>query len=73
MNKFFMNINKIDHLPIIPGKHLRPLSLMLLSAFHALFFGDYDFIHLHNAEACFVAPLLRLRYRILATSHSPAL
>lgn len=63
---------KFIRISAIPGKHLQPLSLMLFSAFHALFFGDYDFIHLHNAEACFIAPLLRLRYRIIATSHGPA-
>lgn len=59
-------------IPTIPGKHLQPFSLMLFSALHALFFGNYNFIHLHNAEACFVAPLLRLRYKVIATSHGPA-
>jgi hypothetical protein len=63
---------KLIRIPTFPGKHLQPLSLMLFSTFHALFFGDYDFIHLHNAEACFVAPILRMRYRIIATSHGPA-
>jgi glycosyltransferase involved in cell wall biosynthesis len=63
---------QLIRIPTIPGKHLQPFSLMLFSALHALLFGNYDFIHLHNAEACFVAPLLRLRYRILATSHGPA-
>lgn len=56
-------------IPTLPGKHLQPVSLFILSALHALFKGNYDLIHLHNVEACFVLPLLRLRYRVIATSH----
>jgi glycosyltransferase involved in cell wall biosynthesis len=63
---------KLICVPTLPGKHLQPFSLMLFSALHALLFGNYDFIHLHNAEACFVAPLLLLRYKVIATSHGPA-
>lgn len=63
---------RLIRLPTLPGKHLRSLTLFALSALHALLFGDYDVIHLHNAEACFVAPLLRTRYRVLATSHGQA-
>jgi glycosyltransferase involved in cell wall biosynthesis len=39
---------------------------------HALVLGSYDVIHLHHAEAAFVLPLLRLRYRIVGTSHGNA-
>lgn len=60
------------HIPCLPGKHFRALSYFIISAFHALFVGRYDLIHIHNAEACFVVPLLRLRYRVIATSHGPA-
>ena len=63
---------RLIRLPTLPGKHLRPLSLFVLSALHALLRGDYDVVHLHNAEACFMAPLLRLRFRVLATSHGQA-
>jgi glycosyltransferase involved in cell wall biosynthesis len=59
-------------LPTLPGKHLRALSLFVLSTLHALLKGDYDLIHIHNAEACMVVPLLRLRYKVLATSHGQA-
>jgi glycosyltransferase involved in cell wall biosynthesis len=60
------------HIPCLPGKHFRALSYFIISAFHALLVGRYDIIHIHNAEACFVVPLLRLRYRVIATSHGPA-
>ena len=60
---------KLVRIPTLPGKHLQPVSLFILSALHALFKGNYDLIHLHNVEACFVLPLLRLRYRVIATSH----
>lgn len=63
---------RLVRVPAIPGKHLRAPSLFALSAFHALFLGNYDLIHIHNAEACFVAPFLRLRYRVVATSHGQA-
>jgi glycosyltransferase involved in cell wall biosynthesis len=60
------------YIPCLPGKHFKAFSYLIISAMHALFFGRYDFIHIHNAEACFVIPLLRLRYRVIATSHGPA-
>lgn len=63
---------RLVRVPTLPGKHLRALSLFTFSAFHALFLGNYHLIHIHNAEACFVAPFLRLRYRIIATSHGLA-
>lgn len=58
--------------PTLPGKHLHATSLFLFAALHALFFGRYALIHIHNVEACFVAPLLRLRYKVIATSHGSA-
>lgn len=60
---------KLVRIPTLPGKHLQPVSLFILSALHAVFKGDYDLIHLHNVEACFILPLLRIRYRVIATSH----
>lgn len=56
----------------LPGKHVHATSLFLFAALHALFLGNYTFIHLHNVEAAFVLPLLRLRYRVMTTSHGPA-
>jgi len=59
-------------LPALPGKHLRAITLDLLAAWHALVWGDYDLVHLHNAEASFVLPLLRLRYKVVSTHHAMA-
>lgn len=56
----------------LPGKHLHATSLFLFAALHCLVLGRYDLVHLHNVEAAYVLPLLRLRYRVLTTSHGPA-
>ena len=62
------NVN-IVRMHAVQGKSLHATTLFLFSALHALFFGRYDLIHLHNEQAAFVLPLLRLRYKVLATSH----
>jgi glycosyltransferase involved in cell wall biosynthesis len=59
-------------IPSLAGKHLRPLTMFILSACHAWFKGDYDLVHVHNAEAGLMVPWLRLRYGVLATSHGQA-
>ncbi len=53
----------------LKGKHLSAFSFGILSAFHALLFGDYDVVHLHYADLGFMVPLLRLRFKVVATSH----
>jgi len=63
---------RLVRLATLPGKHLRALSLFAMSALHALVKGDYDLIHLHNAEAGMLVPFLCLRYKVLATSHGQA-
>lgn len=62
----------LQRIGTLPGKHIRPLSYFVASAVHALAAGRYDVVHIHNAEACFVAPLLKTRYPLLATSHGTA-
>lgn len=61
---------RLLRLPTVRGKHSRMFVLDMLAALHAFFFGNYDLIHIHNAETGFVIPLLRLRYRIVSTSQS---
>ena len=51
------------------GKHLSAFSFGLLSAFHALLFCKYDLVHLHYADFGFLVPLLRLRFKVICTSH----
>jgi glycosyltransferase involved in cell wall biosynthesis len=63
---------KLVRIPVLPGKYLHAPSLFLFSALHALWRGGYDMVHVHNVEACFVLPLLRLRYKVISTSHGPA-
>jgi len=51
------------------GKHLSSFSLFLLSSFHALICKNFDLVHVHNTDAGFIIPLLRLKYKVIATSH----
>ena len=66
-----VQIDGVDLLRIysLPIKYLGPVTLFLFSALHALLFGRYDLVHLHNLEASFVLPLLRLRFPVITTSH----
>jgi glycosyltransferase involved in cell wall biosynthesis len=41
----------------------------LIAAMHAVAKGDYDVIHMHNIEASFVLPLLKMRYKVVSTAH----
>ena len=52
----------------LKGKHIQATSLFFLSAFHALL-SQYDVIHLHGTDACFILPILRLKYRVVTTAH----
>jgi glycosyltransferase involved in cell wall biosynthesis len=51
------------------GKHLSAFSFGLFSCLHALLFRNYDLIHLHYADFGYIVPLLRLRYKVISTSH----
>lgn len=59
---------ELVRMPVIEGKHSHATSLFIMSALHALS-RDYDLIHLHNVEASFVLPLLKLKYKVIVTSH----
>jgi glycosyltransferase involved in cell wall biosynthesis len=68
------NFSKPDNLKLVlinqlNGKHLSAISFGLLSALHALLFGKYNLIHLHYADFGFLVPLLRLRFKVIGTSH----
>jgi glycosyltransferase involved in cell wall biosynthesis len=60
---------KLIRIPTIKGKYTRAPVLDILSALHALFYGNYDVIHLNGVENTFILPILRLRYRVVSTSH----
>ena len=59
---------ELVRMPVIEGKHSHATSLFFMSALHALT-RNYDLIHLHNVEAGFVVPLLKLKYKVISTSH----
>lgn len=63
---------KLVRVPALRGKHAHAASLFLLSALYALWRRDFDLVHLHNVEASFVLPLLKLKYKVVATSHGQA-
>jgi glycosyltransferase involved in cell wall biosynthesis len=60
---------RLIQIPTVKGKHLKPVSLGIFSAFHALLFGRYDIVHMNGVENCFTLPLLKLKYRVVSTSH----
>ena len=60
---------RLIRIPTLKGRRLKPISLGIFSALHAFLFGNYDVIHMHGVENCFTLPLLRLRYRVISSSH----
>jgi glycosyltransferase involved in cell wall biosynthesis len=52
-----------------PIKSLNVFYYYIASAFHAVFARKYDLIHLHQMDGAFTLLLLRLKYKVLATSH----
>jgi glycosyltransferase involved in cell wall biosynthesis len=52
-----------------PIKQLNVFYYYIASAFHAVFARRYDAIHLHQMDGAFILLLLRLRYKVVATSH----
>jgi len=52
-----------------PIKSLNVFYYYIASAFHAVFTRKYDLIHLHQMDGAFTLLLLRLKYKVLATSH----
>lgn len=45
---------------------LNTIYYYLRAAFHCLFKGNFDVIHVFHVDAAFIVPLLRLRYRVVA-------
>lgn len=51
------------------GKRLNTLYYYIVSAIHAILYGNYDLVHLHHRDAAFIIPILKLKYRVLLTLH----
>lgn len=48
---------------------LNTLYYYFISILHAIFKGNYDLIHFHHTDAAFTIPILKLKYKVIATSH----
>jgi glycosyltransferase involved in cell wall biosynthesis len=55
-----------------PIKKLNVFYYYIVSAIHAVFTRRYDAIHLHHMDGAFILLLLRLRYKVVSTSHGLA-
>ena len=53
----------------IRNKKLNTLLYYIKAMFHALFRGSYDLIHLHHRDAAFIIPCLKIRYKVMLTTH----
>ncbi len=64
----------------VPGVHVKQYTqwvpgaagsfiYFFFSALDLFFFTKVDLVHLHKTESAFFAPLLRLRYKVVSTSH----
>ncbi len=53
----------------IKFKKLNVIIYYIRSALHCVLRGDYDLIHLHHRDAIFISFLLKIKYRIILTTH----
>lgn len=53
----------------IKNKKLNTLVYYVKSAFHVFFKSNYDLVHLHHRDASFIVPFLRLKYKVVLTTH----
>jgi len=53
----------------LPFKKINTLYYYIVSAIHAVLFGRYDLIHLHHRDAAFIIPLLKIKYKVIVTTH----
>ncbi len=52
-----------------PIKSLNVFYYYIASAFHAVFARRFDLVHLHQMDGAFTLLLLRLKYKVVTTSH----
>lgn len=58
---------------ILPSFFIKKLNVLvyyLISCFKVLLSNQFDLVHLHHTDAAFIVPLLRLRYKVIVTSHA---
>jgi len=64
-----VNILRISSLG---GKYSQAPGRFIISAINSIRSDDFDLIHLHNIEASFVLPMLKLKYHVISTAHGYA-
>ena len=52
-----------------PLKKINTFYYYIASVLHALFLAKYDLIHIHHADSGFFVLLLKLKYKIIGTTH----
>ena len=50
-------------------KKFNILYYYLASALHAVVRGDFDLVHLHHSDAAFIILILKLKYKVILTTH----
>ena len=60
---------ELIRIPTISRGALGFLFYNLLSSIHCFLFGRYDIVHVHNVENCLALPILKLRHKVILTSH----
>ena len=53
----------------LPFKRLNILYYYIISAFHAVLLGKHDIVHLHHRDAAFIIPFLKVKYKVLLSTH----
>jgi glycosyltransferase involved in cell wall biosynthesis len=61
-------VKVVQFKPLAPGA-IGAFIYFLVSALHLLLKGKADLIHAHKTDCAFFIPLLKLRFKVLATSH----
>lgn len=59
---------KIVRLPTINQKHLEMIFHTFLASLYLLF-RNYDIVHIHSIDPALLAPLLKIRHKVVVTSH----
>ncbi|MEX0274879.1 MAG: glycosyltransferase family 4 protein [Flavobacteriaceae bacterium] len=54
----------------IPIKGFGVFLYYLRCCLHMMVFGTYDLVHVHKTDAAFFIPLLKVRFKVIATSHA---
>lgn len=60
---------KVIQFAKLPGGAAGVFVYMFFSCLHMLFTKRYDLVHVHKTDAAFFIPFLRIKFKVIATSH----